>query len=190
MPLFNTLRSWRMEKSKDLSVPPFAIFSQKVLYELVTHLPQNPKELAQIQGFGKMKTQQFGEEITEIIRLYCEEQNITPTLFSEKQRAPKKTKDEDTKLRSLELFKQGKTIEEIATARGFAISTIEGHVAHYVQTGELSIHELVPEEKVNTITEYFTETQDPSLGAARDVLGENYSYFELRVVRDSLGIGS
>ena len=71
--LFNKLRSWRFEKSRELDLPAYIVFSQKALYELVTHLPKDSKELLQMKGFGKAKTEQFGEEITEIIRKYCEE---------------------------------------------------------------------------------------------------------------------
>ena len=184
--LFEDLRAWRMEKSKELNVPPFAIFSQKALYELVTHLPANTKELVQIKGFGKVKAQQFGEELTAIIRQYCQENDITPVLFTDKEIAPKKSKDEDTKLVSYTLYKEGKSVEEIAAERGLVTSTIEGHLSHYVMLGELDIHELVPAEKLQTISDYFTEVDDPSLGAAREVLGEEYSYGELRLVRDWL----
>ena len=71
--LFNKLRSWRFEKSQELNMPPYIVFSQKALYELVTHLPTDSNELLQIKGFGKVKIRQFGEEITEIIREYCRE---------------------------------------------------------------------------------------------------------------------
>ncbi len=74
--LFSRLRMWRYEKSQELDMPPYLIFSQKALYELVTHLPIDTKELLQIKGFGKAKVQQFGEEITEIIREYCRENAI------------------------------------------------------------------------------------------------------------------
>ena len=50
----------------------------------------------------------------------------------------------DTKNISFQLFKQGKTIADIATERDFSPTTIEGHLLKYVATGEIDIEELIP----------------------------------------------
>ena len=70
--LFSRLRAWRMEKSAEMNVPPYAVFSQKALYEMVHYLPMNRKDLLKMNGIGQKKLQQFGEEIMDIIREYCE----------------------------------------------------------------------------------------------------------------------
>ena len=70
--LFNRLRSWRMNKSAEMSVPPYAVFSQKALYEMVHYLPINRKDFLKINGIGQKKLEQFGEEIMEMIRKYCD----------------------------------------------------------------------------------------------------------------------
>ncbi len=80
----------------------------------------------------------------------------------------------------------GGKLEEIAAERKLATSTIENHLAHYVINGEIAIQELVADEKLALITEYFTDVDDSSLGAAREVLGDEYSYAELRLVRNYL----
>ncbi|MDR2843510.1 MAG: AAA family ATPase [Candidatus Symbiothrix sp.] len=74
--LFNRLRTWRTVKSVEMNVPAYGIFSQKALYELVNYLPVEGKTLAQINGIGPKKLQQFGAEIIEIIQEYCNEQKI------------------------------------------------------------------------------------------------------------------
>jgi len=74
--LFNQLRSWRMAKATELGVPAFQIFSQKALYEMVNYLPADKKSLLKINGIGEKKVAQFGSEIMEIIREYCEENGI------------------------------------------------------------------------------------------------------------------
>lgn len=190
--LFKQLREWRKEKAAEISVPAFAIFKQATLYELVTHLPADSKELIKIKGFGKTKVQQIGAEVIEIICAYRAAKGIEGRMNFEEEEVSKpakkleKSKKEDTKLLSYNLYKAGKTIEEIAKERNLKSVTIESHLLYYVRNGEIDIHELVPAEKLELITEYFTEVDDPSLSAARDVLGEEYSYAELRFVRDSL----
>jgi hypothetical protein len=74
--LFNLLRSWRLEKATELGVPAFGIFSQKALYEMVNYLPTDKKSLLKINGIGQKKIAQFGVEIIEMIREYCEENGI------------------------------------------------------------------------------------------------------------------
>ncbi|GHV56928.1 helicase [Bacteroidia bacterium] len=75
--LFNRLRSWRMAKAVEMDVPAFGVFTQKTLYELVNYLPVDGKSLQKINGIGTKKFHQFGAEITEIIREYCEEKGIS-----------------------------------------------------------------------------------------------------------------
>ncbi|MDR0543268.1 MAG: HRDC domain-containing protein [Dysgonamonadaceae bacterium] len=74
--LFARLRSWRMAKAVEMNVPAFGIFTQKTLYELINYLPADEKSLRKINGIGAKKFLQFGTEIMEIIREYCEEKDI------------------------------------------------------------------------------------------------------------------
>ena len=60
----------------------------------------------------------------------------------------------DTKELSFALYKEGKTIFEIAEARGFAITTIEGHLAHYVSLGMIPVSQFVAKEKFDVIMEH------------------------------------
>ena len=82
---------------------------------------------------------------------------------------------------TLELIDEGMTIDEIAKKRNFARSTIEGHVIEIVKNGLYSAEDFVSKEHLETVKEYFKEVDDTSLTAARDVLGEEYSYFELKL---------
>jgi hypothetical protein len=61
---------------------------------------------------------------------------------AKRQKKPKAVKGQ-TQQESFLLFKQGKTIAEIAEMRGFAQTTIEGHLARYVTSGELDVHDFI-----------------------------------------------
>ncbi|MCB0411809.1 MAG: ATP-dependent DNA helicase RecQ, partial [Bdellovibrionales bacterium] len=61
--LFEILRMWRKDKSKELDVPAFVILSDKTLRQLAVHRPQTKEELHKIYGFGEVKIERFGEEI-------------------------------------------------------------------------------------------------------------------------------
>lgn len=74
--LFNRLRKWRATKATKMHLPAFGVLKQNALYELANCLPKDGKSLQQIYGIGPTKYRQFGMEIIEIIREYCEEQGI------------------------------------------------------------------------------------------------------------------
>ena len=67
-----------------------------------------------------------------------------------------------------------------------ARSTIEQHAAELVLKGYADAKDFMSEEHYENIVEYFTETEDSSLGAARDVLGDEYSWGELRIVLNEM----
>ncbi|MBU1162314.1 MAG: helix-turn-helix domain-containing protein, partial [Proteobacteria bacterium] len=92
-----------------------------------------------------------------------------------------KTKDE-----SLCLFLEGRSVSEVAEARGLALSTIEGHLSHFVGTGQLDIHRLVEPAKAARIAAYFQSSRNPLLASAKAVLGDDVSYGEMRFVLKEL----
>lgn len=186
--LYAELRAWRNAKAIEMGVPVYLIFSQKALLEMVTYLPTDKKMLKQVNGLGTTKVNHYGQEILEIIRDFVLEQGIEKqdVLFKpekEKKRTKEpKTEKIDSKLVSFELFKTGKKIEEIAEERAMATTTIEGHLAHFVSLGELDISLFVADEKVQKISNYFSTAETKSLSLAREALGENFSYTEIRMV--------
>jgi ATP-dependent exoDNAse (exonuclease V) alpha subunit len=87
----------------------------------------------------------------------------------------------DTKELSFALYKEGKTIFEIAEARGFAITTIEGHLAHYVSLGMISVSQFVAKEKFDVIIEASKKIEgENKLTPLKLELGDDYSYSEIR----------
>ncbi|MBW2988994.1 UvrD-helicase domain-containing protein [Candidatus Woesearchaeota archaeon] len=65
--LSSELRRWRLEKSKELKLLPFHIFSDKTLNELCVNRPSSVEELYEIYGLGPNKVRRFGEEILRIV---------------------------------------------------------------------------------------------------------------------------
>jgi lambda repressor-like predicted transcriptional regulator len=83
---------------------------------------------------------------------------------------------------SFNLFREGKTIREIATERGLADSTIEGHLAQKVRTGEVQINELVPVEKIKPILEAIAQIGSIAFKPILELLGDGYTYGQVRAV--------
>jgi len=102
---------------------------------------------------------------------------------SGKTKAPKG----ETHRISLHLYKAGIPIAEIASRRGLALNTVEGHLASFILTGEINIKELVPEHKIEFIRVALLELGDDSkLGPVKARLGDDYSFGEIRAVQQHL----
>ncbi len=182
--LYRILRSWCNQKADDLNVDTFMILPFKVLIEVISKLPVSLSELKKVKGFGPKKVSQFGKEILTIIMDYKKKMNIEipDRPVDIEPEAEIKVPKPETKLVSFELFNSGKSLEEVARLRGMAVSTVEGHLVHYVETGELGLERLVNHKKAATISDWFRHNPTLGLAAAKNELGDNYSYTELRFV--------
>lgn len=180
--LADRLKAWRTEKFNTLNVPAYVILPQKALVELVKHQPYTATQLKAVKGFGKTRIAQFGEEILEIIVNYRNENGIsTEPEIEEELQKPKKEKA-NSKQASYDMFMAGMSFEMIAKERQMAITTIEGHIAHYVRTGEIDVNRLVNPHKIELISNYFLNADSLMLGPAKEALGNDISYSDLRMV--------
>lgn len=66
--LLDTLRSWRLQRSRADSVPPYIIAHNAVLEDIARRSPKNLKELGRIKGMGTKKLEQYGHDILEVIQ--------------------------------------------------------------------------------------------------------------------------
>ena len=73
LPLFEELRALRKTLADDNSVPPFVIFHDKTLLEMVAEQPKTLQQMAEINGVGKQKLSRFGEAFLSVIRTYQSE---------------------------------------------------------------------------------------------------------------------
>lgn len=88
----------------------------------------------------------------------------------------------DTNRISLQLYKEGISIADIAIRRGVTATTIESHLASFIPTGEINITELVPEQKMSRIIAVIKEVGGSALGPFKARLGESCSFGEIRSV--------
>jgi len=95
----------------------------------------------------------------------------------------RKNSDITTKMQSYLLFQQGNTIEDIAKKRSLVTSTIEGHLLHFVKEGKIPLEQLVTPEKIEKIEKVLCEIPEASLTELKDILGEKFSYGEIKFVR-------
>ncbi len=168
-------------------MPIYIVAGKTTLAEIVTYLPLNKKDLLQLSGFGKAKVDKYGDDILQMVQEYCTERNLK-TNIAAKELNPKRERKEnteiksDTKTLSYNLFKQGKSIAEIAKERNFAVSTIEGHLAWYVGNGDIDVNKMVTLEKQLLIIQAAKSHGIASHKIIKDNLPESISYNEIRFV--------
>ena len=182
--LYKLLKNWRNQKASELNSDAYLVLPQKTLIELCSKLPRSVAALKTIKGLGVKKIAQFGNDILGIIGAFLGNTSVDEAPASEgaiKNDQEHKTKV-DTKLLSYELFQSGKSITEIATDRGLSSSTIEGHLAPYLEMGKIDIARLVSNEKISIITNWVLTNKSMSLGLAKAGLGELMTYSELSFV--------
>lgn len=149
--LMQRLTVIRNNLAEEDMVPAYIIARTKSLQQLADFLPQTPKDFLQIYGFGKVRLEKYGSFFLDEIRKYCEEKNLSSRMSeigsSEKETKPKQVKGA-TQKESLDLYNSGKTIEEITQIRNLKESTIAGHLAKFLETGETKIDDFVSKAKM------------------------------------------
>jgi uncharacterized protein YpbB len=139
---------------------------------------QQLKQAVQITE-GLMK----GVKATDLLTLVEQKRTEAISIVEEEKKTAKAQKGDSNRM-SLQLFKEGKTIQEIATMRELAQSTIESHLISFVKTGEVAINELVDESKIAVILEAVDELnlQTAATTPVKEKLGENFTHGEIRAV--------
>lgn len=113
-------------------------------------------------------------------------QSAEPDAEEKKAKPTEKLKKGITQRISLDLYKEHKTIPEIAKLRGLAITTVENHLASFVATGEIELQDLVSPEKIEPILTAIRESGDSLLSPVKEKLGEAFSYLEIKAVKLSM----
>ncbi|NJO92179.1 MAG: hypothetical protein HC831_26835 [Chloroflexia bacterium] len=188
--LYSRLKSWRNQVAEQNNLQYFMVLQLKSMNELTNLLPISKEHLLSITGLGKKKIDLYGKEILEIIQKYIEENNLkskfeSPELIrfvrENREKAEKNEKSEkrDTRLITLDLFREGKSVDEIALERSIKDRTIEDHLAKLIEMGEIEIDELVSVEKISSIENYFENAESLLLSPAKEELGDDFRGLKL-----------
>lgn len=178
--LYGVLKDWRDVKAAELGWQVYRVITLQSMREISNKLPGSPAALKGIKGLGKKKLEVFGDELLNILLNYYEENRIRPKV--EEDKGELKKPKTDTKEVSLNQWISGKSLEEIAKDRNLSIHTIEGHMVHFVAKGDIPVQAFVSKAKLSLITKFFKKKQSASISEAKEVLGNQVSYSELRFV--------
>ena len=189
--LWEALREKRMELALAQNVPPYVIFHDSTLEEMVLKPPHTLKELAQIPGVGTHKLERYGQNFINVLDEHVLQYGDTsPTS------AVTPTNNEDTILSdsaeiTFEAFKQGLTVEQIAAQRELKPPTIYDHLSQAIEEGQLELRQVIKlkEEEIHDIEDTLLERpaeEQHTLKSVFDAFGGRYDYSILRCVRSHL----
>jgi hypothetical protein len=179
--LFKELKQVRDKICERQNAPVYVIASSATLNEMAKYLPQTLDDLIKLNGFGKVKVEKYGADFLDVILSYCHRHGLRSNMDEKMPKKQPKEKKADTKEETYLLYKQGKTVTEIAAERKLTEQTISGHLAYYVQKGLIPVTELVAKEKLVLIEPVLDKLNTRSLIPIKEKLGDNISYGEIRI---------
>ncbi len=190
--LMAALQQWRADKADEEEaegVTRHRILTRAVLRRIAEALPDTPQALVAVKGIGRSTAERYGEALLALVQDYCRRQGIDPAAGRDSLEPGKTGADRqpgDSRLISYRLYQEGLGIEAIAERRSLKASTIAGHLAHFIGTGQLPLADFVDAGKIERISAAFDELGSDSLGPVKERLGDDCSYAELAMVRAHL----
>jgi len=184
--LCNMLRDLRKKVSRRMERPPYVIFQDVSLEQMATDYPVTLEELKSIQGVGEGKVKQpYAEEFVNLIKKYCEENDIVRQADLRVRTVAKKSL---LKVKIIQNIDRQIALDDIANAQGIDFDELLDEVEAIVYSGtklniDYFLEEVMDDDHVDDIYDYFTESETDSLEAAIQELGEDYSEDEIRLVR-------
>lgn len=170
--LWEALRLCRKNLADENDVPPFVIFHDATLSEMMERQPGNHEQLLLINGVGESKLKKYGDIFLKVINDHKKKEQQDAT---------------DTVGESLSLFRSGMDINTIASQRNLKPSTIYSHLADCIEQGELELGDVIElkQQEINVIHEALlnTNTDSRKLKPVFDALDGIYNYDILRCVQ-------
>ena len=180
------LRDLRKKVSKQMERPPYVIFQDVSIDQMATDYPVSLEELKSIQGVGEGKIKQpYAKEFVNLIKNYCEENDIVRQADLRVRTVAKKSM---LKVSIIQGIDRQIALDDIANAKGIDFDEMLDEVEAIVYSGtklniDYFLEEVMDEEHVDDIYDYFLDSDTDDLETAIEELGEDYSEDEIRLVR-------
>ena len=183
--LYGQLKLLRKDLAKAQDLPPYMILSDATLKDLATYLPLEEGQLYRINGFGQVKVNRYGGAVIGLVRKYCQDHNLSGNVYRlPKVRHTRKPPGglSDTHLVTLQHFKKGASVQNIAADRMLTVSTVESHIARLIQHGEIKIEEVLDSKLIDLIKPKLKDYQSLGLKPIKESLPAMITYGQIKMV--------
>ena len=183
--LYAILKDLRKKIAKKLELPPYVIFQDPSLEAMATTYPVTLDELQNIPGVGAGKAKRYGEEFVKVIKKHCDENEIERPEDLRVRTVANKSK---LKVSIIQGIDRKIALDELAESKGLEFSDLLDEVEAIVYSGtkihiDYFLDEVMDEDHVEDIFDYFKEAESDDLEAAIEELGREYTEEEIRLVR-------
>lgn len=188
--LFQQLRVIRKSLADSRNVPAYVIFSDVTLRHIARAYPCTESEFLALPGVGERKLTEFGGPFIKAVGDWLKDNprqsfpDLKPSPSVPRNTPPIPAALGATVLETLRRFRAGDSMETIAEARRFTLSTIEGHLAQAIEFGENlePIAFYTPEES-DRMRAAFLGQEATGLSPIFEKLGGAISYGKLKMYR-------
>ena len=186
--LFAMLKDLRRAVARRKDLPPYVIFQDPSLEDMATSYPTTIEELKNIRGVGAGKAARYGAEFCQLIARYCEENEIDRFEDFRIRTTANRSADKISIITSID---RQVDLEEIARTKGLTLSELLDELYSMVDSGtklnlDYYIREVMDEEHMQDIYEYFRQAEDNNVDDALDEFAEDedeYTEEEIKLVR-------
>ena len=182
--LFSIMKDLRKKMAKNNNVPPYVIFQDPSLEAMATIYPITMEELQNIPGVGAGKAKRYGAEFLQIIKKHVEENEIERPEDLRVRTVANKSK---LKVAIVQAIDRKVALDDLAESKGIDFTELLNEVEAIVYSGtkiniDYFLREVIDEDHLDDIFQYFQEAESDDLEEAINELGE-YSEDEIRLVR-------
>ncbi len=173
--LWEALRACRKKLAEENGVPPFVIFHDATLVEMLERQPENATQFLSLSGVGESKLKKYADAFLDVIKEHANNDPLTSS---------------DTVTETLLLFRSGQDVTTIAEKRHLKTTTVYNHLASCIEQGELNLNEVIEinQKDITIIHETLLSLDDGSkkLKPTYDALDGMFDYNVLRCVQAAL----
>lgn len=182
--LYSMLQDLRRKTAKKLNLPGYVIFQDISLEQMATLYPVSVEELRNIQGVGVGKARRYGKEFCALIKRYCDDNDIERP---EEMFVRTVAKDSMTKVKIIGYLDRRMALDDIASALNLDFDDLLDEIDAIVYSGtkvniDYFLEDVMDEDQVDDIYEYFRESDTDNIDDAMDELGD-YEERDIRLVR-------
>ncbi|GAB1359431.1 hypothetical protein MASR1M31_12150 [Porphyromonadaceae bacterium] len=183
--LFAMLKDLRKKIAKKLELPPYVIFQDPSLEAMATSYPITIEELTNMPGVGAGKAKRYGDEFIKLIKSHVQENEIERPEDLRVRTVANKSK---LKVAIIQSIDRKLALDEIAISKGVDFSELLDEIEAIVYSGtkiniDYFLEEVMDEDNVEEIFQYFKESDTDNLASALDEMGGAYTEEEIRLVR-------